>query len=59
MERINCEIRDREKTIRGLKIKTSILKGMQVYHNYIRPNEGLDGKTSAETCGIELKGENK
>ena len=36
MERINGEIRDREKTMRRLKIKeASILKGMQVYHNYI------------------------
>lgn len=60
MERINGEIRDREKTMRGLKIKeTAILKGMQVYHNYIRPHEGLEGKTPAEACGIELKGENK
>jgi hypothetical protein len=32
MERINGEIRDREKVMRGLKIKeTSILRGMQVY----------------------------
>lgn len=60
MERINGEIRDREKTMRGLKTKdTAILKGMQVYHNYIRPHEGLKGKTPAEACGIELKGENK
>jgi hypothetical protein len=60
MERINGEIRDREKTMRGLKKKdTTILKGMQVYHNYIRPHEGLEGKTPAEACGIELKGENK
>lgn len=60
MERINGEIRDREKTMRGLKIKeTPILQGMQVYHNFIRPHEGLDGKTPAEACGIELKGDNK
>ncbi len=60
MERINGEIRDREKTIRGLKKKdTPILEGMQIFHNYIRPHEGLDGKTPAEACGIELKGENK
>lgn len=60
MERINGEIRDREKTMRGLKIKeTPILQGMQIYHNFIRPHEGLDGKTPAEACGIELKGENK
>jgi putative transposase len=60
MQRINGEIRDREKTMRGLKIKeTPILQGMQIYHNYIRPHEGLEGKTPTEACGIELKGENK
>lgn len=60
MERINGEIRDREKTMRGLKKKdTPILQGMQVYHNYIRLHEGLNGKTPAEACGIELKGDNK
>ena len=60
MERINGEIRDREKTMRGLKTKeTAILKGMQVYHNYIRSHEELEGKTPAEACGIKLKGENK
>jgi putative transposase len=43
-----------------LKIKeTPILKGMQIYHNYIRPHEGLEGKTPAETCGNELNDENK
>lgn len=60
MERINGEIRDREKVMRGLKVKeTPILQGMQIFHNFIRPHEGLAGKTPAEVCGIELKGENK
>jgi putative transposase len=60
MERINGEIRDREKTMRGLKKKsTPILQGMQVFHNFIRPHEGLDGMTPAEACGIEIKGDNK
>jgi hypothetical protein len=60
MERINGEIRDREKTMRGLKRKdTAILKGMQIFHNYIRPHEGLDVKTPAEACGIEVRGDNK
>ena len=60
MERINGEIRDREKTMRGLKKKdTPILEGMQIFHNYIRPHEGLEGKTPAEACGIEIQGENK
>lgn len=60
MERINGEIRDREKTMRGLKVKeTPVLQGIQIYHNYIKPHEGLKGKTPAEACGIELKGEDK
>lgn len=60
MERINGEIRDREKVMRGLKMKeTPILQGMQIYHNFIKPHEGLAGKTPSEACGIELKGENK
>ena len=60
MERVNGEIRDREKTMRGLKKRdTSILPGYQIYHNYIRPHESLKGKTPAEACGIEIKGENK
>ncbi len=60
MERMNGEIRDREKTMRGLKMDaTAVLKGYQLYHNYIRPHEALEGKTPAEACGIQIQGENK
>jgi hypothetical protein len=60
MERMNGEVRDREKVMRGLeKTDTPILKGYQLFHNYIRPYEGLDSKTPAEACGIQVKGENK
>jgi len=60
MERFNGEIRDREKTMRGLKTKeTPILSGYQIFHNYIRPHEGLEGKTPAEACGITVEGKNK
>lgn len=60
MERLNGEIRDREKTMRGLKInETPILTGYQIYHNYIRPHESLDGKTPADLCGITIEGKNK
>jgi transposase-like protein len=60
MERFNGEIRDREKTMRGLKTKdTPILSGYQIFHNYIRPHEGLEGKTPAEACGIKIEGKNK
>lgn len=60
MERMNGEVRDREKTMRGLKTRnTAILSGYQLFHNYIRPHEGLEGKTPAEACGIKIEGENK
>jgi len=60
MERMNGEVRDREKVMRGLKKEdTPILKGYQIFHNYIREHEGLNGKTPAEVCGVEVKGENK
>ena len=60
MERLNGEIRDIEKVMRGLKKDdTPILKGYQIFHNYIREHEGLKGKTPAEACGIKVKGKNK
>ncbi len=60
MERMNGEVRDREKVMRGLKkTNTSALKGYQLYHNYIRPHEALKGKTPAEACGIQIEGNNK
>jgi putative transposase len=60
MERMNGEIRDREKTMRGLKKNdTDILKGYQIFHNYIRPHEALNGKTPSEACGIAIEGKNK
>jgi hypothetical protein len=46
--------------MRGLKKKdTPILQGVQIYHNYIKPHMGLNGKTPADACGISIEGENK
>jgi len=60
MERLNGEIRDREKVMRSLKTENSpILTGYQLFHNYIRPHMALDGQTPAEKAGIQVKGENK
>ena len=60
MERMNGEIRDREKVMRSLeKIDTPILTGYQIYHNYVRPHEGLEGKTPAEAAAIDVRGQNK
>jgi len=52
MERMNGEIRDREKTMRSLKkVDTPILKGLQIHHNYIDKHQGLqEKKTPAEKC---------
>lgn len=60
MERMNGEVRDREKVFRGLKTKDSpILAGYQLYHNFFRPHMALKGKTPAEAAGITVEGENK
>jgi transposase-like protein len=60
MERMNGEIRDREKTMRGLKrTDTPILKGYQIYHNFVRPHQALKGKTPAEVAGIKVEGEDR
>ena len=36
-----------------------ILTGYQIYHNYLRPHEGLNMKTPAEVRGIKIEGKNK
>ena len=60
MERMNGEIRDRERVMRGLEKKdTPILTGYQIFHNYIRPHMALEGRTPAETAGISVRGKNK
>jgi len=35
------------------------VSGIQIYHNYVRPHEALDGKTPAEACGIVVECETK
>jgi len=60
MERLNGEIRDREKVMRGIKKKDSVtLTGYQLFHNYIRPHSALNNKTPSEKCGITINGDNK
>jgi putative transposase len=60
MERMNGEIRDRERVMRGLKNPdTAIIKGLQIYHNFIRPHEALNGETPADRAGIKVEGPNK
>ncbi|MDE1842747.1 MAG: IS1/IS6 family transposase [Thaumarchaeota archaeon] len=60
MERLNGEIRDREKVMRGLKkIDTPILAGYQIFHNYLRPHMALEGKTPSDMVGIKIEGDNR
>ena len=60
MERLNGEFRDREKIVRGIKKDDSVLiGGYQMFHNYLRPHMGLDGKTPSEVAGITIQGDNK
>ncbi len=60
MEGMNGELRDRERCMRTLeKADTPILKGMQIFHNYVRPHMALNGKTPAEVAGIKVEGDNK
>lgn len=42
-----------------MKKDSPIFDGYQIYHNYFRPHMSLEGKTHAEVCGIEIKGDNK
>ncbi len=60
MERMNGEIRDREKVMRGLKKDdTPIIEGYRIYHNFIRGHQALDGKTPADLASITIEGQNK
>jgi transposase-like protein len=60
MERMNGELRDREKIVRGVKKSDSpLITGLQIYHNYVRPHMGLKGKTPAEAAGVQIRGKDK
>jgi transposase-like protein len=60
VERLNGTVRERNKVMRGLKNEeTAITKGFEIYYNFIRPHQALNGKTPAEKCGIEVRGKNK
>ena len=60
VERLHGSIRDREKTMRGLKVDTTpIIEGHRLYYNFIKPHEALDDKTPSEEAGITIEGKNK
>jgi len=52
---IDGAIGDRNKTQRGLETPSSpFIKGHQLYYNFIRPHEGLNGYTPAHFSNIYL-----
>ena len=60
MERLNGEIRDREKVFRGLKrMDTPIIHGMRTYYNFTKKHGALQGRTPAEASMIQVDGRNK
>jgi hypothetical protein len=60
LERLNGTVREREKVMRGLKEEhTPIIPMNKIYYNFIRPHQGLEGKTPAEMAGVGVEGENK
>lgn len=60
MERLNGGLHNREHVMRTLeKTDTPILTSMQIYHNYVRPHDGLKGEIPAEVAGIKVEGKNK
>ena len=62
VERLNGTVRQRNKVMRGLDHEDSaqtMLDGMRIYYNFIRPHMALNGKTPAERAGISKLKKNK
>ena len=56
-ERLQGTIRDRDKTLRGLKGRDTgqaYVDGLVLHYNYFRPHEALDDKRPAEAAGAEI-----
>ena len=56
-ERLQGTIRDRDKTLRGLKSRETgqaYVDGLVTHYNFFRPHESLKGKKPAEAAGAEI-----
>jgi len=58
IERLHNTIRDRTKIMRGfhgsLESAKAIMKGMEIYYNFVRKHQGIDNKTPSEEAIPEL-----
>ncbi len=60
MERLDGEIRDREKVFRGLKkIDISIIDGMKACYNFTKKHGAPNGRTPSEEASIKVDGKNR
>ncbi len=58
IERLHGTIKERTKVMRGLNDDANakaMLESNALYYNYLRPHQGIEGKTPAEKAGIDLK----
>ena len=58
IERLHNSIRDRTKIMRGfhgsLESAKAIMKGYEIYYNFVRKHQGIDNKTPQEEAILEL-----
>jgi transposase-like protein len=58
VERLNGTVRERNKVMRGLKKEdTPITKGFEIYYNFVKPHQSLNGQTPAQKAGIGMGSE--
>jgi transposase-like protein len=56
VERLHGMIRQRNKVMRGLddvETAQTMMDGLRIYYNFIRPHSALDGKTPAQQAKVE------
>jgi len=56
VERLHGTIRQRSKVMRGLddmETAQTVMDGMRLYYNFLRPHSALNGKTPAQKANIE------
>jgi transposase-like protein len=56
VERLHGTIRQRNKVMRGLddeQTAQTIMDGMRIYYNFLRPHSALNGKTPAQKAKVE------